>query len=94
MDAVRTASVRKVDSSTSNVTLAASYKWRRSMSIFNSDDNALFVKFGATATSTDFTVKIPAGGHWEMPQPPYTGQIDGIWADDEDDYGSAHITEL
>jgi hypothetical protein len=46
--------------------------------IYNDAAGALFVKFGATATSTDFTVKIPAGGLFELPAPTYMGILTGI----------------
>lgn len=65
--------------SASNQTLAASNANRRGLLLFNNTDGNLFVKFGATATATtSFTVKILAGGYWEMPQPAYTGIVDGI----------------
>jgi hypothetical protein len=82
-----------VNSSASSVQLVGSAGgWRGGLIIYNSDANDLYIKYGATASMTDFTVKIPSGGYWEMPQPAYPGRIDGIWA--ADGSGSAHITEL
>ena len=81
-----------VASSTSSQQLVGSGGWRGGLIIYNSDANDLYLKYGATASTTDFTVKIPSGGYWEMPQPAYPGRIDGIWSGDG--AGSAHITEL
>jgi hypothetical protein len=60
--------------------------------IYNSDANALLIKYGATASASSFTYRIAAGAHWEMPLPVYQGPIDGIW--EADGSGSAFITEL
>jgi hypothetical protein len=46
--------------------------------IYNDAAGALYVKFGTAATSTDFTVKIAAGGYFELPSPVYAGAITGI----------------
>lgn len=86
------ASLANVASSASNVTLKAANTSRRGLLIFNDADKVLNVKYGATASSTSFTVQIAAGGYWEMPQPIYQGIVDGIWASGPT--GSARITEL
>jgi hypothetical protein len=60
--------------------------------VFNDSTAALFLKFGATASATSFTVKIAAGAYYEMPtRPTYTGIVDGIWAAAN---GNAYVTEL
>ena len=66
---------------------------RKGLMIYNSDANALSVKYGVTATTSagGRSFVIPSSGLWEMPQPIYTGRIDGIWA--ADGSGSAEITE-
>lgn len=80
-------------SSASSATLAAANVARTGLIIQNSDANALYVKYGATATSDDYTVKIAGNdGYWEMPEPIYTGIVDAIWA--ADGSGSAYVTEL
>lgn len=80
-------------SSASSTTLVAANVARLGLIIQNSDANALYLKYGATATADDYTVKIPGNdGYWEMPEPIYTGIIDGIWA--ADGTGSAYISEL
>jgi len=85
------ATVTAVASSASNVTLAAENLSRAALLIFNDSTANLYIKFGETVTRTSFTVKIGAGGYFEVPQPPYTGQIDGIWSDAN---GRALVTEV
>lgn len=85
------ASLANVASSATNVTLKAANASRRGLAIFNDSEAVLYVKFGATASSSSFTVKIAAGGYYEMPQPIYVGIVDGIWASAN---GNARVTEL
>lgn len=87
------AAVTSVASVATSTTLLAANANRIGVTIHNSDANALFVKYGATATTTtSYTVKIASDGYWEMPNPIYRGILDGIWA--ADGSGSAQITEL
>jgi len=75
-----------------NVTLCASNAARKGLIVYNDSPSTMYLKYGATASATSFTVKIPADGYWEMPDPVYTGQIDVIWSSDST--GSARATEL
>ncbi len=86
-----TATLANVSSSATNVTLQASNSSRRGLSIFNDSSDILYVKFGATASSTSFTVKMLPGSYYEMPTPVYTGIVDGIWSVAT---GSARMTEI
>jgi len=86
------ASLSNVSSSASSVTLKAANTSRRGLLIFNDADKTLNVKYGATASSSSFTVQIAAGGYWEMPKPIYQGTLDGIWATGPT--GAARVTEL
>jgi hypothetical protein len=79
-----------VSSSASNVTLLAANTARRSASIYNDSNQVLYVKFGATASTTSHKVQIGPKGYYEMPLPVYTGIIDGIWAAAN---GSARVVE-
>lgn len=87
-----TATVTAVNSSATSVTLLAANTARLVATIHNTDANALYVKFGATASTTSFTVKIASDGYYEFPKPIYQGVVDGIWAGDGS--GIAAITEL
>lgn len=86
------ANVTSVDDTAENVTLLAENTDRAGVIIHNDSDQVLYVKYGATATTTDFTVAIGVGAIWSMPWPIYTGQVDGIWAANSN--GAARITEL
>jgi hypothetical protein len=85
-----TSAVTQVASSASNTTLQASNANRLGLTVFNDSTQALYVKYGTTASASDFTVKIAAGGYFEAPFPCYTGRVDGIWASAN---GNAYITE-
>lgn len=86
-------SLSNVEDSATSVTLLSANSDRKGAIIYNDSDYHLFVKFGATASTTSFTVRVPnKGGFYELPQPVYTGVIDGIW--EADSSGFARITEL
>lgn len=71
----------RVDTSTTTAVLAALNANRKACIIVNESAAVLYVKFGATATSTDYTYAVPAGGTLELQQNPiYTGVIHGILA--------------
>ena len=86
------ATLSTVASTDSSTAIIASNAGRQGLMVFNTDANILYLKYGATASATDFTVQIGSNVLWEMPEPVYTGAIDGIWA--ADGSGSAYITEL
>lgn len=90
---VRSASVAQssVNDTASNVTLLASNTNRLGATIFNDSTVTLYLKLGATASTTSFTVAMVAASYYEVPFA-YTGIIDGIWASDAS--GAARITEL
>jgi hypothetical protein len=84
------ADVTSVGDSASSVTLLASNSARKGFKIFNDSTAILYVKYGATASTSSFTVRLtPYGIHEGVG---YTGRIDGIWASDAG--GNARITEL
>jgi hypothetical protein len=57
--------------------------------VFNDSTAVLYLKFGATASASDYTVQVAAGGYFEFPQPLYEGEVDGIWASAN---GNARLT--
>ncbi len=80
-----------VAASTSNTVLLPSNSIRLGATIYNdSSSSLLYLKLGATATITDFTIKIFPLSYYEVPYG-YTGEIDGIWNTAS---GFARIDEL
>lgn len=86
-----TSTVTSVASSASSVSLLASNTSAKLRTFYNDSTQVLYIKFGATASTTSYTVQVAAGGYYEVPQPLYTGAIDGIWASAN---GNARITEV
>lgn len=86
------ANVSNVTSSASSTTACATNVNRRGACFYNDVDKACYLKFGATASTTDFTVKIFPNGFFTMPFPVYTGQIDVIW--DSSPTGDLRVTEF
>lgn len=73
-------------------TILASNASRKGFSIYNDSAQVAYVKFGSSATTTDFTMKLAAYGFYEMfGDCLYTGAITAIWASDST--GSARVTE-
>lgn len=87
-----TATTSQVADTASSTTLLASNSDRLGATIENDSSATLYVKFGTTASTTDYTVKLVQNAYYEVPFN-YTGRIDGIWATDPGD-GAARITEL
>jgi len=89
---VQTATLTNVASSASNVTVVAANSSRRALIIVNDSTAILYLKFGATATTSSYSVKLIAGETYNSPiANVYTGIIDGIWASAN---GNARVTEL
>lgn len=89
--AASAAAVTNVAASAASVTLVASNANRRGLLVFNDSTANLYLKYGATASATSFTVPLGPGGLFEMPEPIYSGIVDGIWSAAN---GAARITEL
>lgn len=85
------AGLSNVPSSATSVTLAAANPNRRGLLIYNDSTSVLFVKLGAAASSSSYTVQVAANGYYELPQPIYIGIVDGVWAAAN---GNARVTEL
>lgn len=85
------ATLSNVSSSASNGTLLSQNTDRIGVLIFNDSTSILYLKYGATASVSSYSVRMESGSYWEMPQPIFTGQIDGIWASAN---GAARVTEL
>jgi hypothetical protein len=87
-----------VASSTSSVALQAANPLRKGWSVHNDSTSVLYVKLGATAAATSYTVKLAAGDYYELPvmvggkagSGVYTGVIHGIWVSEN---GAARVAE-
>ena len=85
-----TPTTANVATSTSNATLSAADVTLGGRAIANDSAAILYVKFGATASSTSYTVAMAAGAYYEVPFW-YRGRIDGILSTGT---GSARVTEV
>jgi len=85
-----TGTLTNVTGIATSTTLLAANTARLGATIHNDSTAALYVKFGITASTTSYSVKIAVDGYYEVPFG-YTGRIDGIWASAA---GAARITEL
>jgi hypothetical protein len=88
MPALAVATV-SVASSASSVNIFAAATTGLARLVFNDSTAVLYLKFGATASASSYTVQIAAGGYYEFPQPLYLGNVDGIWASAN---GNARLT--
>lgn len=66
-----------VSVTTSNLTVLASNSSRKGATIYNESGAIAYVKLGATASTTSYTIQIIIGAYYEVPYG-YTGIIDGI----------------
>lgn len=87
-----TPATTSVNDSATNVTLVAANTSRTSLRCTNTSTAVLYLKFGATATTSSYTVALNAGQYYNLESPVYTGIVDGIWATDPN-AGAALCTE-
>jgi hypothetical protein len=85
----QSATLANVASSATSVNLFAATALVKGRIIFNDSTAVLYVKYGATASATSYTVQIAAGGYFGFPEPAYSGNVDGIWASAN---GNARLT--
>lgn len=79
-----------VASSATNTTLLSSNSARLGATVYNDSSAILYLKLGATATTSDFTIKVFPLSYYEVPFG-FTGRVDGFWASVN---GFARIGEL
>lgn len=84
--------VTSVPASATSVMIKAANADRTGLLVYNDADKALYLNFGQTASLTMFTVKVLAGGYYEVPTPVYSGIVAGIW--DAAPAGAVRVTEL
>jgi hypothetical protein len=85
-----TATITSVAGSATNVLLLAGNSNRFGATIYNDSTSPLYIAFFAASSLSQFTVKVLAGGYYEVPFG-FTGDINGIW---ESATGDARITEM
>ena len=85
-----TSTLSNVAGSITSVTVLAANTARLGATIQNDSAAILYLKFGATASTTSYTVQMAANSYYEIPFG-YTGILDGIWSSAT---GSARVTEL
>lgn len=82
--------VAAVASSVTVVSLQAANAARRALKVYNDSTAVLYLKDGAAASTTDYSVQVASGGYYEWPLPIYTGAVTGLWSAAN---GSARVTE-
>lgn len=86
-----TATRTNVASSASSVAILAANTAREGATVFNDSSAILYLELGsATASTSNYTVQIAAGGYYEVPYG-WTGALTGIWSAAN---GAARVTEL
>lgn len=81
-----------IDDQATSTTLLDANASRKGWAVYNDSTSACYMKLGATASTTSFTVKIEAYGYYEqMGHGVYTGQVHAIWATNST--GAARVTE-
>lgn len=95
MAAASTAATSNVSAATSSTALfTAGFAAVKGRTVYNDSTAVLYLKFGTSASTTSYTVQIPAGGYYEFPGGPngvYGGAVEGVWAAAN---GSARCTEV
>ncbi len=85
-----TSVITSVPGSITSVTVLASNSNRKGAAVYNDSNARLYLKLGATASTTSFTVLVFPNSYYELPAM-YTGIVDGIWASAS---GNARVTEI
>jgi hypothetical protein len=86
-----TSAVTSVAGSATSVTLLASNINRIHAFLFNDSNAVAYVKLGATASTSSYTLQLAKNAFYELPEPAYTGIIDCIWGSAA---GNMRITEI
>ena len=89
---VPTGTNANVNDTNADTTILAANANRRGATIWNDSTAILYLLLASgTASATNASLSIPAGGYYEVPFG-YTGIIKGIWASDAS--GAARVTEF
>jgi len=74
-----TTTVTSIAAATTNATALAANVNRKAATFFKEGSNIAYLKFGATASTTSYTVRLSNNGYYEMPDG-YSGQVDVIFS--------------
>lgn len=74
-----TTTVSSANASVTNFTFLSANPNRKSAVFFKEGSNTVFIKFGATASSTSYTVKLSNNGYYEVPEN-FTGRVDIVFS--------------
>lgn len=85
-------SIASFAASTSAATFLAANAAREGAVIYNDSNRPLYIKLGASASTSSFSVRVGAMGYYEIPAS-YTGDVSALWDDAAAD-GAALVTEL
>lgn len=84
------ATVASVGASVTSITILPANIARKGALFFNDSSSTAIVKFGATASASSYSLKIPSQTFYELSNG-YTGVVDSIWALAN---GSIKVTEF
>ena len=85
-------SVTSVPAAVGTTQLLAPNGNRANFVVYNDSTAVLYLSFDGAASTTHYTVQVPAQGYFEHPAGAvYTGMVTGVWSAAN---GNARITEL
>lgn len=90
---ISSATVSSVASAVTTQTIAAANDNRTQLCVFNDSTANCFLKFGSAASTSSYTIKIAAGGYYEVAggSTVYSGIVTAVW---DAVNGSARVTEF
>lgn len=87
-----TPAITQVTPTTTSATLLAANPARRHAIFYNGSNKAAFLAFGATASTTAYTVQLPVGGEFAIDGSEYAGVVSVITQ--QAATGSIQVTEV
>lgn len=76
----QTATIGSVAGTTSSVTLFSGTDHANGRVVYNNSSAVLYLAYGGSASTTNYTVQIASQGYFEAPVPVYAGVVSGAWA--------------
>lgn len=75
-----TSTLSNISVTTSSTTLLSSNTSRKQATFYNDGGGTVYLKFGSTASTTSFTIRLQDNDYYELPYPIYNGIITAISA--------------